>query len=66
MFENILVAIDRSTTSRQGFEAALPLAKVTGAKLLLLHILTLDDQESPHMPALLGKDFYQAKHCYKP
>lgn len=58
MFHNILVAIDRSEMSRQGFDAALSLAKATGARLILLHILSLDDEESPTMPVLFGKDFY--------
>ena len=58
MFHKILVAIDRSEVSRQGFEVALSLAKATGVSLLLLHILSLDDEESPHMPVLFGQDFY--------
>lgn len=58
MFHKILVAIDRSVTSRQGFETALSLAQATGASLILLHILSLDDEESPHLPILFGKDFY--------
>jgi nucleotide-binding universal stress UspA family protein len=58
MFEKILVAIDRSDVSRQGFDAALALAEATGASLVLLHILSVEDEEAPHMPALLGRDFY--------
>lgn len=58
MFHKILVAVDRSATSRQAFEAALSLAKPTGSSLVLLHILSLDDEESPHVPILFGKDFY--------
>lgn len=58
MFQNILVAIDRSNTSHQAFDTALSLAKVTGARLILLHILSSEDEEAPHRPTLLGKDFY--------
>lgn len=58
MFEKILVAIDRSEMSRQGFTTALDLARATGGQLTLLHVLSVEDEESPHMPTLFGKDFY--------
>lgn len=44
--------------SRQSFNAALALAKATGANLLLLHVLSLGDEECPRMPALVGEDFH--------
>lgn len=44
--------------SRQSFDAALVLAKATGASLLLLHVLSLGDEECPRMPTLLGQDFH--------
>jgi len=58
MFHKILVAIDRSEMSQDGFDEAVAIAKTTGASLILMHILSLDDEESPHMPVLLGRDFY--------
>jgi nucleotide-binding universal stress UspA family protein len=58
MFEKILVAIDRSEMSRQGFSTALALARAMGGQLTLLHVLSVEDEESPHMPTLFGQDFY--------
>jgi len=58
MFRKILVAVDRSTVSRKAFEAALPLAKGAGGQLILIHILSLREEESPHVPVILGHDFY--------
>lgn len=49
MFDKILVAIDRSTASRDVFETAVYLAKTTGASLMLLHVLSdkENDNSSP-------------------
>lgn len=47
MFNKILVAIDGSTTSRKVFEVGLSLAKTTGASLMLLHILSFEEQDYP-------------------
>ena len=47
MFNRILVAIDRSTTSRKVFEEGMFLAKVTGASLMLLHVLSSEEQDYP-------------------
>lgn len=47
MFENILVAIDDSASSRTIFEAALMLAKANNSKLMLLHVLILVDDLYP-------------------
>ncbi len=47
MFKKILVAIDHSTMSRKVFEAGLSLAKTTGASLMLLHVLSSEDQDCP-------------------
>ena len=43
MFNKILVAIDFSTASSDVFETAVSLAKTTGASLMLLHILPIED-----------------------
>ncbi len=47
MFNKILVAIDHSTMSRKVFEAGLSLAKTTGASLMLLHVLSFEEQDYP-------------------
>ena len=47
MFNKILVAIDRSTTSRKAFEAGLSLARTTGASLMLLHVLSSEETDYP-------------------
>ena len=47
MFNKILVAIDHSTMSRKVFETGLSLAKMTGASLMLLHILPSEQQIYP-------------------
>jgi nucleotide-binding universal stress UspA family protein len=45
MFNKILVAIDQSEISQQVFDEGLSLATVTGAELMLLHVISpLDEQ----------------------
>lgn len=51
MFQNILVAIDRSKHSEPVFEASIAFAKATAAKLLLLHVLSTEEEGSPQLPA---------------
>lgn len=53
MFNKILVAIDRSTASREVFETAVSLAKATGANLMLLHVLS--DEEASSSPSINSK-----------
>ena len=45
MFDKILVAIDRSTASKNIFETAVSLAKTTGANLMLLHVLSSEEKD---------------------
>ena len=47
MYNKILVAIDRSTASRNVFETAVSLAKATGASLMLLHVLKNESKQDP-------------------
>ena len=47
MFKKILVAVDSSTMSRIVFEQALHLAHQNQASLMLLHILSGEDENSP-------------------
>ena len=48
MFKKILVAIDYGPSSRKVFEAGLSLAKITGGKLMLLHVLSFEEKIYPH------------------
>ena len=57
MFNKILVAIDDSTTSRNVFDAALCLAKKTGASLMLLHVLSSDDRDYPSPSLYSGLEY---------
>jgi nucleotide-binding universal stress UspA family protein len=55
MIHKILVAVNHSDeSSRPLFKEALDLAKVTGATLKLVHVLAVDDKESPGVLALLN------------
>ncbi len=47
MFNKILVGIDHSTISRKVFETGLSLAKITGASLMLLHVLSSEEKIYP-------------------
>jgi nucleotide-binding universal stress UspA family protein len=59
MLNKILVALDRSTASRTVLQNALVLAQATQAQLLLLHVLSPEDQGSPGLEALTGAGYYQ-------
>jgi nucleotide-binding universal stress UspA family protein len=56
-WQNILVAIDGSDIARQAFDQALALAQTTGAKLHLLHVLSVEDKGSPSIFSLRDPDF---------
>jgi nucleotide-binding universal stress UspA family protein len=58
MFHKILVALDRSSSNQAVFQSALDIAKRSGASLMLLHVPSFDDPESPSMPALFGGDYH--------
>lgn len=47
MFKRILVALDHSDSSDIIFKAALSLAQAYGSKLLLLHVLSPEEEGSP-------------------
>lgn len=49
MFGKILAVIDRSTANQQVFAKALSLAKATSANLILLHVLSGEEEGSPVM-----------------
>jgi nucleotide-binding universal stress UspA family protein len=58
MLKKILVALDRSEMRQQVFEQALALAKVTQTNLMLLHVLSPEEDGSPHTPVLSNVDYY--------
>ncbi|BAY93933.1 MULTISPECIES: universal stress protein [unclassified Tolypothrix] len=58
MFNKILVALDRSPMGKQVFDQALALAKVTGASLMLVHVLSAEEEGSPYAPILSNFDYY--------
>ncbi|MEA5507155.1 universal stress protein [Halotia wernerae UHCC 0503] len=58
MLKKILVALDRSEMGQQVFEQALALAKLTQANLLLLHVLSPEEEGSPYLPMLSNVDYY--------
>ena len=58
MFKKILVALDRSEIGQQVFQEALGLAKLTQASLMLLHVLSPEEEGSPYVPMLSNLDYY--------
>ncbi|MHC5615089.1 MAG: universal stress protein [Nostoc sp.] len=58
MYKKILVALDRSEIGQQVFEEALGLAKLTQASLMLLHVLSPEEEGSPYVPMLSNLDYY--------
>lgn len=50
MFNKILVAIDLSNHSERVFTEALALAKASSGHLMLVHVLSNDEQEAPVLP----------------
>ncbi len=49
MYDKILVAIDHSAANKQVFDKALSLAKAEGASLIILHVLSSQEEDSPMM-----------------
>jgi nucleotide-binding universal stress UspA family protein len=47
MYEKILVALDRSPMAEKVFHDSLTLAKKTESNLILLHVLSIDAEDSP-------------------
>jgi len=56
MFKRLLVALDNSPHSDHVFSQAIDLAKAQGSRMLLLHVLTLDESDVPPMPTLPAVD----------
>ncbi|MBD2295575.1 universal stress protein [Anabaena sphaerica FACHB-251] len=58
MFKKILVALDSSDMGKQVFQQALSLAKLTSANLMLLHVLSPDEDGIPDVMLLSQMDYY--------
>lgn len=58
MFHRIVVALDHSETAITVFDQALDLAVTTEAQLMLLHVLSADDQDAPDIPAPFPSMYY--------
>lgn len=58
MYQKILVAIDNSTLSELVFTNALALAKPLQAKLMLLHVLSMEDKGYPEFPSIPSLHYY--------
>ncbi|PZD71344.1 Putative universal stress protein [Acaryochloris thomasi RCC1774] len=58
MYQKILVAIDSSTLTEQVFEQALALANSLQAKLMLLHVLSMEEEGYPEFPAIPSLHYY--------
>ncbi|MEB3292317.1 MAG: universal stress protein [Synechococcales bacterium] len=60
MFSRCLVALDLSAQNKVVFQLALELAQKTGASLMLVHVTSTEDPESPSMPTLISPDYSPA------
>ncbi|MFN6535318.1 MAG: universal stress protein [Nostoc sp. EkiNYC01] len=58
MFKKILVALDRSEVGQKVFDQALGLANLTQASLMLLHVLSPEEDGSPYVPMVSNFDYY--------
>lgn len=58
MFKRILVALDSSSLRQMVFDQALDLAQATGAKLMLLHVLSAYEEGSPGIPIRSYQAYY--------
>ncbi|QQE66142.1 hypothetical protein GFS31_28400 [Leptolyngbya sp. BL0902] len=58
MFKRILVALDSSSLRQTVFDQALDLAQATGAKLMLLHVLSAYEEGSPGIPIRSYQAYY--------
>jgi nucleotide-binding universal stress UspA family protein len=52
MLQQVLVAVDNSAMGQRVFEEALALVRATGAKMMILHVLDLEEQGSPQIPMI--------------
>lgn len=50
MINKILIAVDRSQNNKSVFSTAVSLSKITGANLMLLHVLSVKEEDHPLAP----------------
>ena len=53
MFQKVLVALNRQPGSKQVFDKALSVAKADGASVILLHVVSIEEVDSPFMSSYL-------------
>lgn len=58
MFHKILVALDRSKDGEKILDTGIALAKAMGSGLMLLHVLSSEDEGYPVMPSLPTLEYY--------
>ena len=58
MFTKILVALDHSELQETVFTQAVDLAKATQAELMLLHVLSPEEEGSPETPLMTSMVYY--------
>lgn len=58
MYGKILVAVDRSEMGRRVFDEARAIAKANQSEVMLLHVLSLEDEGSPGFPLYAGPTVY--------
>jgi nucleotide-binding universal stress UspA family protein len=58
MFAKVLAALDSSPVDMQVFNEAVSIAKTNNANLMLLHALSLDEQDSPARSGFPTADYY--------
>ncbi|MBD2690864.1 universal stress protein [Anabaena catenula] len=58
MFNKIIAALDRSEIGQSVFEQSLALAKLTSANLMLLHVLSPEEEGSPDLMIAPNIDYY--------
>ncbi len=58
MFKKILAAIDGSEMSHDVFKTALDIAKADKANLLILHVLSFEEQNSRSIPLPTGLEYF--------
>ncbi|NET34218.1 MAG: universal stress protein [Cyanothece sp. SIO1E1] len=58
MFQKILVAMDNSDLSQHACNEAVALAKAFDSNLVLLHVLSTDEEGSPQLPKFVGLNYY--------
>lgn len=58
MFQKILLPLDMSPLSQSVFEQGMELASSSQAQLMLLHVLSTDEENTPDFGTLVGMSYY--------